>query len=208
MQGGLSVLPSEYPPVWRNETLVEDYPGGVVHDPYRWLEDTDSPATRACAPMQALCSVQDCGPMLGCTARGCCNTFGLGSLLPWQCALTCSSTGAVARHALLTRMQRGWVRRREGTRAHELQVLADYACDAIRCSAYAHARLTAASAGVRAVVAAQMNLTQRVLAQCNTRDQFRALFSQIYNYPKFGAPFQRGRAGGVVRCAPGLCGFY
>lgn len=51
-----------------------------------------------------------------------------------------------------------------------------------------------------------MNLTQRVLAQCDTRDQFRALFSQIYNYPKFGAPFQRGRPGGVVRCAPGPCG--
>lgn len=60
--------------------------------------------------------------------------------------------------------------------------------------------------GARAVLAAQMNLTQRVLAQCDTRDQFRALFSQIYNYPKFGAPFQRGRPGGVVRCAPGPCG--
>ena len=53
LQGGLSVLPAEYPPVWRNESLVEDFPGGVVHDPYRWLEDTDSPATRACAPTQA-----------------------------------------------------------------------------------------------------------------------------------------------------------
>ena len=80
------------------------------------------------------------------------------------------------------------------------------ACEVTKCSSDMHATLTAAGGGTRAVVAAQMNLTQRVLAQCDTRDQFRALFSQIYNYPKFGAPFQRGRPGGVVRCAPGPCG--
>ncbi|KAK9846656.1 hypothetical protein WJX81_008596 [Elliptochloris bilobata] len=95
-QGGLSVQPAEYPPVWRNESQVEDYPGGAVRDPYQWLESTDSPETRA-------------------------------------------------------------------------------------------------------FVAAQMNLTRRVLGQCDTRDRFRALFSQIYNYPKYGAPFQRGRPGGVMR---------
>jgi hypothetical protein len=55
----------------------------------------------------------------------------------------------------------------------------------------------------RAVVAAQMNLTGRVLEQCDTRTRFRALFSEVYNYPKFGAPYQRGRPGGVVRCAAG-----
>ena len=79
-------------------------------------------------------------------------------------------------------------------------------CGVTQCRSDMHAALTAAGGGARAVVAAQMNLTQRVLARCDTRDQFRALFSQIYNYPKFGAPFQRGRAGGVVRCAPGLSG--
>lgn len=46
---------------------------------------------------------------------------------------------------------------------------------------------------------AQMNLTRKVLEQCDTRDRFRALFSQIYNYPKFGAPYQRGRPGGIIR---------
>jgi len=49
LQGGLSVQPAEYPAVWRNDSLVEDYHGEPVHDPYRWLEATDSPETRACA---------------------------------------------------------------------------------------------------------------------------------------------------------------
>ena len=69
VQGGLSVLPSEYPPVWRNDSLVDDYPGGVVHDPYRWLENTDSPETLACAPTQSLPGL-DLHAGAGCTAGG------------------------------------------------------------------------------------------------------------------------------------------
>ena len=36
-----------YPPVLRDETSIETIHGRVVHDPYRWLEDPDSPETKA-----------------------------------------------------------------------------------------------------------------------------------------------------------------
>ena len=43
------MLPSEYPPVWREDNVTQDFFGTIVSDPYRWLEDTDSNATLACA---------------------------------------------------------------------------------------------------------------------------------------------------------------
>ena len=46
-QGGISVLPSQYPPVYR-DNVTDDFFGTVVADPYRWLENTDSPETLAC----------------------------------------------------------------------------------------------------------------------------------------------------------------
>lgn len=92
VQGGLSVLPSEYPPVWRNETLVEDYPGGVVHDPYRWLEDTDSPQTRACAPMQTLLCVRPAHPCwMDAQPEGAVRHLGQATSSYRRCTLTCSS---------------------------------------------------------------------------------------------------------------------
>ncbi len=50
-QGGISVLPSQYPPVHR-DNVTNDFFGTVVADPYRWLEDTDSPETLACELLQ------------------------------------------------------------------------------------------------------------------------------------------------------------
>lgn len=44
----------------------------------------------------------------------------------------------------------------------------------------------------QAFVEAQNELTQKVLAQCETRDQFKELFTALYDYPKFGTPFKRG----------------
>lgn len=39
---------------------------------------------------------------------------------------------------------------------------------------------------VHAVVDAQNALTESVLAQCDTRDRFKALMTQLYDYPRFG----------------------
>ncbi|KIZ07661.1 prolyl endopeptidase [Monoraphidium neglectum] len=41
-------------------------------------------------------------------------------------------------------------------------------------------------------VEAQNELTNSVLAQCDTREQFKALFTDLYNYPKYGTPFKKG----------------
>lgn len=46
-QGCLSVEPSEYPASRRDEACVEELHGVAVADPYRWLEDPDSPETAA-----------------------------------------------------------------------------------------------------------------------------------------------------------------
>lgn len=46
-QGGISVSPSAYPPVYR-DNVTDDFFGTVVADPYRWLENTDSNETLAC----------------------------------------------------------------------------------------------------------------------------------------------------------------
>lgn len=42
-------------------------------------------------------------------------------------------------------------------------------------------------------VEAQNELTDEVLAQCGTRDKFKALFTDLYNYPKYGTPFKKGQ---------------
>ena len=42
------------------------------------------------------------------------------------------------------------------------------------------------------VVEAQNNLTRDVLAECATRDQFKDLLTQLYNYPRYSTPFRRG----------------
>ena len=39
---------------------------------------------------------------------------------------------------------------------------------------------------VRTVVDAQNALTESVFAQCDTRDRFKALMTQMYDYPRFG----------------------
>ena len=45
---------------------------------------------------------------------------------------------------------------------------------------------------VRAVVKAQMNLTEQVLAEADTRRNFKALMTEMFNFPKTSCPFQRG----------------
>ncbi len=42
------------------------------------------------------------------------------------------------------------------------------------------------------VVDAQNKVTSDVLARCSTREQFKQLFTALYNYPKYGTPFKRG----------------
>lgn len=46
-QGGISVVPSRYPQVYR-DNVTDTFFGTVVADPYRWLENTDSNETLAC----------------------------------------------------------------------------------------------------------------------------------------------------------------
>ena len=50
-----------------------------------------------------------------------------------------------------------------------------------------------------AVVKAQNNLTQQVLAGCDSRAKFKALMTEMFDFPKTSCPFQRGEAGGVLR---------
>ena len=59
-QGGISVLPSQYPPVYR-DNVTDDFFGTIVADPYRWLENTDSPETLACELLQHSCNVAIAG---------------------------------------------------------------------------------------------------------------------------------------------------
>ena len=50
-----------------------------------------------------------------------------------------------------------------------------------------------------AVVKAQMNLTEEVLATCDSRAKFKALMTEMFDFPKTSCPFQRGEPGGVSR---------
>ena len=45
-----------------------------------------------------------------------------------------------------------------------------------------------------AFVSQQNETCQAVLAQCDVRDRFRARMEALYDYPKFGCPFRRGKA--------------
>ena len=76
-------------------------------------------------------------------------------------------------------------------------------CHAGWCSSNAGSHCLRASklGPLRAVVQAQNNLTQQVLSTCDTRSKFKALMTEMYNFPKTSCPFQRGEAGGVLRCA-------
>lgn len=51
-QGGISVNPSRYPQVYR-DNITDTFFGTVVADPYRWLENTDSNETLACKCLSA-----------------------------------------------------------------------------------------------------------------------------------------------------------
>ncbi|PNW76248.1 hypothetical protein CHLRE_12g542100v5 [Chlamydomonas reinhardtii] len=48
------------------------------------------------------------------------------------------------------------------------------------------------SEDTREFVDAQNALTASVLEQCDTREQFRQLFTDVFDYPKYGAPFKAG----------------
>lgn len=48
------------------------------------------------------------------------------------------------------------------------------------------------AAETQAFVEAQNKLTAEVLAECDTRGRFKQLFTDLYNYPKFGTPFKKG----------------
>ena len=54
-QGGISVLPSRYPYVYR-DNVTNNFFGTEVADPYRWLENTDSNETLACKATSYFCN--------------------------------------------------------------------------------------------------------------------------------------------------------
>ena len=59
-EGGTGILPEfkdiqvQYPDTYRDTTVVDDYFGMKVADPYRWLEEEDSPSTRRWVGPQSL----------------------------------------------------------------------------------------------------------------------------------------------------------
>ena len=53
------------PPVARVDDVVETIHGVVVHDPYRWLEDQDSPQTRAWIAAENACTQKALGDLPG-----------------------------------------------------------------------------------------------------------------------------------------------
>lgn len=58
------------------------------------------------------------------------------------------------------------------------------------------------------VVDAQNALTSSVLEQCGSRDQFRDLFTHLYNYERYGTPYKKGSrwVGGWVGVVAGVPG--
>lgn len=42
------------------------------------------------------------------------------------------------------------------------------------------------------VVDAQNAVTQSVFSQCPTRDSFKELMTELYNFPRYGCPYKRG----------------
>ena len=60
-QGGISVDPSRYPQVYR-DNVTDTFFGTVVADPYRWLENTDSNETLACKCFSALVNARGAMP--------------------------------------------------------------------------------------------------------------------------------------------------
>jgi hypothetical protein len=44
----------------------------------------------------------------------------------------------------------------------------------------------------KAFVEAQNEVTQKFLAECETREKFRERMTALYNYPKYACPFKRG----------------
>ena len=88
LQGGLSVDPSRYPPVYR-DNVTDNFFRTEVADPYRWLEDTDSNATLACEALPSL--VKPHTPMLNRMMSPTCllklaGGVGMGSK-PWRVRL-------------------------------------------------------------------------------------------------------------------------
>ncbi len=62
-----------------------------------------------------------------------------------------------------------------------------------------HIALSPCCGCMPAVVEAQNALTGSVLDECDTRDSFKALMTEMYNFPKVSCPFQRGEPGGTLR---------
>ncbi len=53
-------------------------------------------------------------------------------------------------------------------------------------------QFTTSVSGDPAVVDSQNELSNKVLAQCDTRDKFAGLMRQLYDYPKYGTPSRHG----------------